>query len=142
MGNLYNSGKINNKGVELSLNYSPVSNFEFQLAYSYIHMEKPLFATPKSNLFISGLYHIGKFRFNCSLQEISDLNNDAAGKTNLISYGLLNAKAAFKICRYAELTLSGENLTGVKYAPNRYYPMPLSTIFAGVNLQFGKIQLM
>lgn len=137
MGNLYNTGLINNKGVELALTARPLRNLELLLSYSYIHMEKALFATPKNNFFLSGTYHWEKFRVNCSFQQISDLNNDASGKINLVSYNLLHAKAAWSLNRHLEFTLSGENLLGQKYEPNRYYPMPLTTIFAGVNLQLG-----
>ncbi len=139
MGKLYNTGKINNKGLELALNAKPVRDVELLLSYSYINMERPLFATPKNNLFLSGTYRWEKFRFNCSFQQVSDLNNDATGQINLVSYSLLNAKAAWSVNRHLELTLSGENLLGQKYEPNRYYPMPLTTIFAGINLYLGKI---
>ena len=139
MGNLYNTGKINNKGVELSINARPVKNVELLLSYSYINMEVPLLATPKNNLFLSGTYRWQKFRFNCSFQQISDLNNDATGKVNLISYSLLNAKTAWSLNRHLELTLSGENLLGESYAPNRYYPMPLTTVFAGINIHLGSM---
>jgi len=139
MGNLFNTGAIDNKGLELSLTARPVKNFELLVTYSYINMDKPLFATPKNNLFLSGTYHWNKFRLNGSFQRISDLNNDATGRINLISYSLLNAKAAWSLNRHVEFTLSGENLLGQKYEPNRYYPMPLTTVFAGVILQFGRM---
>jgi len=139
MGNLYNTGKVNNKGLEISLNGRPAKTLELQLSYSYIHMDTPLFATPKSNLFLSGTWHVDRFRFNASIQQISDLNNDATGKVNLVNYSLLNAKAAWRLNKQVEFTLSGENLLGQKYEPNRYYPMPLTTVFAGVNLQLGRM---
>jgi iron complex outermembrane receptor protein len=138
MGNLYNTGKINNKGLEVSLNAKPLKQLDLLLSYSYIHMERPVFATPKSNLYLSGTWRWKKFRINCSLQQISDLNNAATGKINLVNYTLLHAKAAWNICKRLEFTLSGENLTGQKYEPNRYYPMPLTTLFAGVNIHLGK----
>lgn len=139
MGNLYNTGKVNNKGLELALNGRPAKNLELLLSYSYIHMDTPLFATPKNNLFLSGTWHADRFRFNASIQQISDLNNDATGKVNLVSYSLLNAKAAWRLNKQVEFTLSGENLLGQKYEPNRYYPMPLTTVFAGINLQLGRM---
>lgn len=139
MGNLFNTGKINNKGLELSVNARPIQRLELLLSYSYIHMDKPLFATPKNNLFLSGTYRWKKFRVNCSLQQISDLNNDATGKINLISYSLLNAKAAWMLNKHFEFTLSGENLLGQTYEPNRYYTMPLTTVFAGINIQLGNL---
>ena len=139
MGNLYNTGKINNKGLELSVNAKPVRNVELLLSYSYINMEVPLLATPKNNLFLSGTYRWNRFRFNCSFQQISDLNNDATGKVNLISYSLLNAKTAWNLNRHFEFTVSAENLLGESYAPNRYYPMPLTTVFAGINIHLGSM---
>lgn len=139
MGNLYNTGQLNNKGLELALTSKPLKNLELLLSYSYIHMERALFATPKNNLFLSGTYRWNKLRFNCSYQQISDLNNDAIGKINLVSYGLLNAKAAWSLNKHLEFTLNGENLLGQSYAPNRYYPMPLTTVFAGINLQLGRM---
>lgn len=139
MGNLYNTGQINNKGLELALTARPIQKLELLLSYSYIQMEKPLFATPKNNLFLSGTYHWKKFRINSSFQQISDLNNDASGKINLISYRLLNGKIAWTLNKSIEFNLSGENLLGQKYEPNRYYPMPLLTVFAGIRLQLGRM---
>ena len=139
MGNLYNTGAIHNKGIELALTAKPIKNFEFLVTYSYIHMDQPLFATPKNNLFLSGTYHWNKFRLNGSFQQISDLNNDATGKINLVSYSLLNAKAAWSLNKHIEFNLSGENLLGQKYEPNRYYPMPQTTVFAGINLKLGRM---
>ena len=139
MGNLYNTGKIDNKGLELSLTARPAQHLEFLLSYSYINMEVPVFATPKNNLFLSGTYHWQKFRLNCSFQQISDLNNDATGNVNLISYSLLNAKGTWSMNKHLEFSVSGENLLGQKYEPNRYYPMPLTTLFAGVNIHLGRM---
>lgn len=140
MGNLFNTGSLNNKGVELAVNAKPSQHLELLLSYSYIDMERALFATPKNNLYLSGTYRWNQFRLNCSFQQISDLNNDATGKINLVSYGVLNAKGTWVINRHLEFTLSGENLLSQSYAPNRYYPMPLSTVFAGINLQLGRMQ--
>lgn len=139
MGNLYNTGKINNKGLEVAITSSPVQPLELLLSYSYIHMDSPMFATPKHNLFLSGTYRFENFSLNCSFQQISDLNNDVSGKVNLISYSLLNAKAAYRVSKNVELTLSGENLLSQAYEPNRYYPMPLTTVFAGFNYRFGRM---
>jgi iron complex outermembrane receptor protein len=139
MGNLYNTGLINNKGVELALNAKLTRSLELLLSYSYIHMEKPLFATPKNNLFLSGTYHWEKFRVNCSFQQIANLNNDASGKVNEVSYTLVHAKAAWRFNNHLEFTISGENLLGETYEPNRYYPMPQTTVFAGVELRLGRL---
>ncbi|MCE1198518.1 MAG: TonB-dependent receptor [Marinilabiliales bacterium] len=139
MGNLFNTGKLNNKGVELALTANPVRRLDLNLTYSYIHMDSPLFATPKTNLYLSGTYHWNRFRLTGSVQQIGDLNNDSSGKIHLVDYTLVNAKAAWSLSKRLDLTLSGENLLGAKYEPNRYYPMPGTTLFAGLNLRLGNM---
>lgn len=139
MGNLFNTGKINNKGTEIALTGRPLKELELQLTYSFISMESPLFATPGRNLFLGGTWNFGKARVNLSFRHIGDLNNNATGKANLVGYNLLNARTTWSICRYADFSLSAENLLGEKYEPNHYYPMPLTTLFAGLNIRFGNM---
>lgn len=70
-----------------------------------------------------------------SIQQITDLNNDPSpGGVNLVSYTMLNAKTAYQLTRNINLYVSGENLLGSTYQVNRYYTMPGTTVFAGINL--------
>jgi len=138
MGNLYNSGVIRNKGIEVALNAVPAKNLTINVSYSYIHMESPLFATPKHNLFIGGRYNLKKMSISVNIQQINDLDTDATAITKLESYTLLNAKLVYHVTSNLEIFASAENLLNQQYEINRYYPMPGTTVFGGINLKLGQ----
>ena len=138
MGKLYNSGVIKNKGIEVALNASPAKSLTVNLSYSYIHMESPLFATPKHNLFIGGRYNWKKISVSANIHQINDLDTDATAITKLESYTLLNAKMVYHVTPNLEIFASAENLLNQQYEINRYYPMPGTTLFGGVNFKLGK----
>lgn len=138
MGNLYNSGIVRNKGIEVAVNANPVKNLSFNLSYSYIHMKSPLFATPKHNLFLGGRYNLGKLSLSASVHQINDLDTDVTSVTKFESYTLVNAKIVYRVTRGLEIFASAENLLNQKYEINRYYPMPGTTLFGGLNFNLGK----
>jgi len=135
MGNLYNTGIIRNQGIEVAINASPVQNISVSLSYSYIHMKSPLFATPKHNLFIGGRYNLKKMSFTANIHQINDLDTDATAITKLESYTLLNAKMVYHVTANLEIFASAENLLNQRFEINRYYPMPGTTAFVGLNLK-------
>ncbi len=71
-----------------------------------------------------------------SLQQVVNLDTDPSVKTHLEDYTLINAKISHRLCSYAELFVSAENLLDQKYEQNRYYTMPGTTVFAGLALNF------
>ncbi len=138
MGNLYNTGAIENRGIELAVNGRPAEKLDLSLSYSYIDMKTTVAGTPKHNLYLGGTYRWDKFWLNCNIQHIGDLDNDVTAKVNLVNYTTLNAKATWKALRFAEIFVSGENLLDQQYQINRYYTMPGATIFAGINFTPGR----
>jgi len=138
LGKLYNSGIINNKGVELAVNANPAKDLTVNLSYSYIHMDSPLFATPKHNLFISGRYQWNKIHISANIHQINDLDTDATMVTKLENYTLIDAKLVYHVTPNFEVFASAENLLNQQYEINRYYPMPGTTVFGGVNYRLGK----
>jgi len=137
MGNLFNSGVIKNKGIEVAINASPAKNLSFNLSYSYIQMKSPVFATPKHNLFIGGRYNLKRISFSASIHQVNDLDTDATEVTKFESYSLVDAKMVYHINSSLEIFASAENLLNQKYEINRYYPMPGNTFFGGINLKLG-----
>lgn len=133
---LQNAGEVNNTGVELAVNASPVKNLELNATYSYIHMENPVYATPEHHLFLNAGYQIKKLVLNANIQQISNLDNDPSPVVNLESYTLLNAKIAYNLLKNLSLYVSAENLLNQDYQVNRYYTMPGTTVFGGVNFNF------
>lgn len=138
MGNLFNSGVIRNKGIEVAVNASPAKNLTANISYSYINMESPLFATPKHNLFIGGRYHWKKFSLSANVHQINDLDTDPSPKTKLENYTLLNAKLVCHLYPNLEIFANAENLLNQEYEINRYYPMPGTAFFAGLNFKLSK----
>jgi iron complex outermembrane receptor protein len=136
MKGLQNAGKISNKGIEFTADINPNPKFNLHTAYSYINMKAPVYATPEHQLFISSHYRLGKTMFMLSLQQVVNLDTDPSPSVYKEDYTLLNAKVSHRFCRYAEVFVSGENLLNQTYEQNRYYTMPGTTFFMGVNLNF------
>jgi iron complex outermembrane receptor protein len=131
-----NTGEVNNKGIEFALNAEPVENLKLSATYSYINMKNPVFATPEHHLFLNAHYRFKKLQLMASIQQISNLDNDASPVVNKVSYNLLNAKAMYNLNRNLKFFVSGENLLDVDYEVNRYYTMPGITVFSGLNFVF------
>lgn len=131
-----NSGKVDNKGIEISGEWKANDHLEFNLSYSYIHMETPLYATPKQQVFVSARYKTGKLLLNGGMQVVNKLDTDVSSAVALQSYVLLNAKASYPVGKYLQVFISGENLLNEHYETNRYYTMPGTTAYAGINLRF------
>ena len=133
---MLNAGEVSNNGIEFSAEANPTAKLNFHVAYSYINMKTPVYATPEHQLFLSSRYRIGKTIFMLSLQEVANLDTDPTAITHQVDYTLVNAKITHKFCKYAEIFISAENLLKQYYELNRYYTMPGTTFFAGLNLNF------
>lgn len=136
MKGLLNAGQVENKGIEFSADANPSTKLSFHAAYSYIHMKSPVYATPEHQLFISSRYRLNKTSFTLSLQHVANLDTDPSAKTHFEDFTLINARIAQCICRFAEVFANADNLLNQKYEQNRYYTMPGTTLFAGLNLNF------
>lgn len=137
MGQLFNAGEIDNKGIEFAANAIPVKNLSFNLTYCYIDMKSPVYATPRSHLFLSGNYKLNKFQFSASVQQVNHLNTVYDGsEPHFQYYTLINTKVSYVIWKFAEIYISGNNLLNQKYETVRYYPMPGFTFFGGLNFKF------
>ncbi len=136
MQGLRNAGDINNKGIELQIQAQPSRTLKVEGTYSYINMKNPVFATPKHHLFLSAHYTLDKVQLMASLQQISGLDSDPTPAVETQNYSLLTAKAVYVINKNLKWYVSGENLLNETYAVNRYYTMPGTTIFSGLNISF------
>jgi iron complex outermembrane receptor protein len=131
-----NSGVVNNQGIELAVNAEATKNLTLNATYSYIHMENPVYATPGHHLYFNAGYRLKKLLLNANIQQINNLDNDPSPKVNLESYTLLNAKISYNLFTNLSLYVSAENLLNQDYEVNRYYTMPGTTVFGGVNFNF------
>jgi outer membrane cobalamin receptor len=132
-----NAGSFTNKGLEMSFNWSLKRNLSISSNYSYLILDKPRLAAPKSQFYIDGTYTKNNFRANIALQQIDGLYINI-GDSKLIeeSYSLLNIMMSYKFIKNIEFFVSGKNLLDQKYSINYGYPMPGITVFSGVNVAF------
>jgi len=132
---LENAGEVNNSGVELGVNLNPANNLNLNLTYSFTHMKKPVYATPKHNLFVSCNYLWNKLRITSSVQHINTLDTDPlVNSESFEDYTLFNSRISYQVFKYAELFISAENIFNQKYENNIYYTMPGITLFGGIKL--------
>ncbi len=133
---LQNAGEVENKGIEFSADANPSTKLSLHAAYSYINMKKPVYATPEHQLYISSRYRLNKASFMLSFHCVANLDTDASTQTHFEDFALVNARIGYYFFRFAEVFINGENLLNQRYEQNRYYTMPGTTVFAGLNLDF------
>ncbi|MGE5860708.1 MAG: TonB-dependent receptor [Ignavibacteria bacterium] len=131
-----NTGSFSNTGFEFSGSYFLLENLTSQLNYSYISMKDPLLGAPKHQLNFSTTYYAGNFSITLSLQLVSALITQLTPNIVKENYSLINSRISYKINRYFDVFLKGENLTDEKYYINYGYPMPGFVVFAGINLHY------
>ncbi|NOZ48023.1 MAG: TonB-dependent receptor [Chlorobi bacterium] len=135
-----NSGKFNNKGVELASYYNPVKGLHIHLNYSFLALKYPILAAPENQIFFNTRYNFGKLSFSISIKYINNLYVKLADATPEIKedYTLLNTKITYAVNNNLNLFVSGENITNTEYQINYGYPMPGITFFGGVNFNLMK----
>ncbi len=132
-----NTGEVSNKGVEFALNAAVAKNLTLNSTYSYIDMKTPVYATPEHLLFLSAKYRLNKVLLVASVHQIINLDNaSSASAVNQVDYTEVKAKAIYNLNKNFRFYVSGENLLDQDYEINRYYPMPGTTVFAGINYNF------
>ncbi len=136
LAGLQNAGEAYNKGLEFAANAYPAQNLGISLTYSYIDMKRPVYATPKHHLFLSGNYLYKKIRFSLSIQYVNHLDTDPSEQISFQNYTLFNSKISYQACKYSELFFSAENILNQKYENNLFYTMPGITAFGGFKLKF------
>jgi len=131
-----NTGTFINKGVELSLSSRPVHNLSLHATYSYLYTSlRNLTGAPKNQYWLGAEWQALKWLNICAdLQGVGSLY--VADGIKHQSYALLNLKATFRVCSYAELFTRLENITDARYTINRGYPMPGFTAMGGIRVGF------
>jgi iron complex outermembrane receptor protein len=136
-----NTGSFSNQGIEFSWDYQPLEKLRLHTNYSFIGMKTPLPATPEHNLYLAGTWLFRKFQFNLKIQNIFNLyNQDETGNSSIVekNYHLLGARIGYRINKYINIFINGNNMLNQEYQINKGYPMPGITVFGGVNLKFDK----
>ncbi|MDL2212433.1 TonB-dependent receptor [Bacteroides sp. OttesenSCG-928-D19] len=131
-----NTGRVENRGVELHATYRPDNRWNLTANYSWLHMEYALVAAPGHKLFAGADYSQGRWSVSAGMQYIGGLYTAIAPAKVKEDFLLCNLRASYQLCPIAHLFVRGENLLAQKYEINAGYPMPKATVMAGVGLKF------
>jgi outer membrane cobalamin receptor len=131
-----NSGTFSHNGLEAEIKYRVIRKFNLNAGYSYLNMDTPKVASPEHQLHFGGNYHLGDFDLSANLHHVGNLYTKVAPADQMVknSYTLLSSKVNYHLNRSVTLFVSGENLLNQEYQLQYGYPMPGTTMNAGINI--------
>ena len=129
-----NSGKVKNKGFEVTSKYQLNRTINFTANYSYLNMKYAILGAPKHKLYVGGHFTKDRWSFSTGIQIISKLFTQIKPEEQTVSFNLWNARVNYKANSWLSVFAKGENLLGEKYEMNAGYPMPKTTIFGGLRI--------
>ena len=129
LSQMQNTGRSEFKGIDLSLEYQPFTDFNAYLAYSIIKRENIsnpdiLFTdVPRHKLFASIDYTIvKKITINLFSEYNSARNNSSDGTRVSPGYIILNNQASYRFAGYITATLGVNNILNRNYTIQEGYP--------------------
>ena len=129
-----NSGTIYNSGVELQAAYRVNKEWSVDGNYSFLHMENPVIAAPEHKLYAGANFTKGRWSVSTGLQYIAGLYTAVGDSPQQEDFVLWNLRGSFRICKWLNIWVRGENLLAQKYEINAGYPMPRATVTGGFNI--------
>ena len=129
-----NSGTIYNSGVELQAAYRINKEWSVDGNYSFLHMENPVIAAPEHKLYAGANFTKGHWSVSTGLQYIAGLYTAVGDSPQQEDFVLWNLRGSFRICKWFNIWVRGENLLAQKYEINAGYPMPRATVTGGFNI--------
>ena len=134
-----NTGKVENKGVEVNSRYQITKAVNLSGNYSYLDMKHAIMGAPKHKLYVGGSFTKEKWNVSTGIQIVSKLYTAIKSRQVLedqtTNFNLWNARVNYKAYPWLTLFAKGENLLGEKYEMNAGYPMPKTTVFGGIRVQ-------
>lgn len=131
-----NTGKVENYGLETAIRYQLNNYLAFNGNYSYLHMKHAVLAAPEHKLYVGAQYNRKLWNITTGVQYIHNLYTQIKPISTKESYVMWNLRGAYRPTKNIELFVKGENLLNQSYDINAGFPMPGTTVFGGVNLQF------
>ena len=131
-----NSGEVENKGFELTLNYHLTENMRFSANYSLLDMTYKIVGAPEHKFYMSGDYKYDRWNFSGGLQYLGNLYTNVTPEPVRENALLLNARINYEALDWMNIFVRGENLLNQDYEVNAGYPMPGTTLYGGIGLNF------
>lgn len=133
-----NTGSFQNRGVEVMVDYKISERLRLMANGSYLHMNVPVLAAPKYQIFGSLQYEpVRNVTTTLSVQHIEDLYIQTSPAMTQ-NYTLADFRTAYKPCSFWEINLTLNNLLNQKYQINKGYPMPSTNVMVGMKFFVGK----
>ena len=129
-----NFGTIYNSGVELQAAYRVNKEWSVDGNYSFLHMENPVIAAPEHKLYAGANFTKGRWSVSTGLQYIAGLYTAVGDNPQQEDFVLWNLRGSFRIYKWLNIWVRGENLLAQKYEINAGYPMPRTTVTGGFNI--------
>jgi len=134
VGKWENTGKVENKGFELSANYQATNHLRFSANYSLLDMTYKIAGVPEHKLYVGGDHSMGRWNLSTGLQYLGTLYTKVDTEPVKENVLLWNARINYKAFDWLNLFLRGENLLNQDYEINAGYPMPGATVFGGLRI--------
>ena len=131
-----NTGEMKNCGLEAEFTYNIVKGLWLTANYSFLHMSNPQLGAPEHKLNIAARYHHDRFRVGTDVQYIHGLYLVIGPQTEKENYVLWNAHAAVRLWRGLWANITVDNILGQEYEINKGFPMPGTTVLAGLKWTF------
>jgi len=130
---LSNSGSFTHRGIEFTGRFTPRSDLDIDVSYSFLEPGDQTNANPRHKAYVGGTYNIAPVTLTMGVQYIADLYGDDYGRKPLPDYALLNARVTTLIVERLSAYLAAENILEKSYQILYDYPMPGRTLFLGLN---------
>jgi len=131
-----NTGKIENKGMEITASYQATSHLRFSANYSLLDMTYKIRTATEHKLYVSGNYTKSRWNITSGIQYIGNLYTQTSPQPVKESFTLWNARINYRVLNDLTFFLRGENLLGQSYEIMAGYPMPGTTVFGGIRMHF------
>ena len=133
-----NTGSFKNSGVEAVIDCRVSEKLRLMANGSYLHLDAPILAAPKWQLFCSLQYEpLRNLTASLSAQHIGGLYIQTSPAITQ-NYTLANFRTAYKPYSFWEINLTVNNLLNQKYQINKGYPMPPANVMVGMKFSVGK----
>ncbi len=129
-----NTGKIENKGLEIVSSYQASSSLQINANYIFLDMKHKIVAAPEHKLYVGGGYSVNRWHVGSGVQYVANLYTNLQPIASKESFVLWNARINYKLSNIIGLFAKGENLLNKKYEINRGFPMPGVTFFGGMRV--------
>ena len=135
-GKNQNTGKFNNKGIEVTATSHPLDCLSLHASYSYLHTSLDgLMGAPRNQYFLGVDWQpVRALEIGAELKGAGDLYVGETVENQ--SFAIVNLKASYQVLKWLGVFTRLDNITDTDYMINRGYPMPGFTAMGGVKLTF------